>query len=367
MYQATSSMIPRLGPEAYYEPSSHEADVVRLRQSAWHLIGTTDQLAKSGDYIATQSLGIPILVRRFDDQILGFRNVCAHRHCQLVDEGAGSTNELKCRYHGWHYGADGRTRRIPGAKNFPKFDRETHRLETFQVDTLGQLVFIKLSDQVSPLRQWLGEFEEPLRLACDGVNWKVNLKTRLTYASNWKIPVEGSLESYHIDEVHAKTFGTDPGEEVSDHELSDKGTWFRTKSRGNSLAERAEEASIRWMTGDFNPQYRHLHLFPNLMASLTEAITLVYQIEPLSAQECEMNVIGFGRMPRGRDLPRRMWAWGMRHFSSRIAMKVLMEDAKIFPIVQSGKRNAIDCGIFGRCEERLDAFHQYWSAPMCQQ
>ncbi len=365
MYHATASMIPRLSPQSYYAPNSHDEDVERLQKSAWHLVGTTNQLAASGDYIATHVLGVPILIRRFDQQILGFRNVCAHRHCQLVDEGSGRTSDLKCRYHGWHYGADGRTRRLPGAKNFPKFDRERHRLETFDVDTVGQLVFIRLSDAVPSLHQWLGEFEEPLRLACEDRDWRLNLCARLTYNANWKIPVEGSLESYHLDEVHAKTFGADPGEEASHHELGSKGTWFHTESRGTSLVERMEEASIRWLTGDFNPRYRHLHLFPNLMASLTEAITLVYQIEPVSAQRCEMNVIGLGRVSRRRDLPRRMWAWGMRRASGRIAMKVLLEDAHIFPIVQAGKRNAIDRGVFGRCEERLDAFHQYWAGPTC--
>jgi len=360
-------MIPRLSPQSYYEPNAHDEDVARLRKSAWHLVGTTDQLASSGDYIATNVLGVPILIRRFDDQILGFRNVCAHRHCQLVDDGTGRTNELKCRYHGWHYGSDGRTRRIPAAKNFPMLDRECHRLETFAVDTVGQLVFLRLSDSVPSLRKWLGDFEEPLRLSCNIKDWKLNLNTRFTYDANWKIPVEGSLESYHLDEVHANTFGSDPGEEASHHELNSKGTWFHTESRGRSFVERVEEASVRWLTGDFNPQYRHFHLFPNFMASLTETITLVYQIEPLSSQQCQMNVIGLGRIPRRRDIPRRMWSWGMRRISSRIAMKVFLEDAKIFPIVQAGKRHAIDHGVFGRCEERLDAFHKYWARPLCHQ
>jgi choline monooxygenase len=294
---------------------------------------------------------------------VGFRNVCAHRHCQLVKEGLGRTDELKCRYHGWQYGSDGRTRRIPAAKNFPQFDREEHRLETFDVDTVGQLIFLRFPHCKQSLSEWLGEFARLLQISCDTIDWKLNLFTRLTYDANWKIPVEGSLESYHLDEVHAKTFGHDPGEVASTHVMSEKGSSFETESRGKSLTERLEEASIKWLTGDFKPCYRHIHVFPNLMASFTETITLVYQVQPLSAQRCLMTTVGFGRVPRGGNVLQRMWSWGMRRISARVAMKVLMEDAKIFPLVQNGKRSAIDHGIFGRCEERLDAFHRYWAEP----
>jgi len=96
---------------------------------------------------------------------------------------------------------------------------------------------------------------------------------------------------------------------------------------------------------------------------LTETITLVYQIEPLSAQRCQMTVIGLGRSPSRPGRLKHLWAWGMRRMSARIAMKIFMEDATIFPLVQNGKRGAVDHGIFGRCEERLDAFHKYWAAP----
>jgi len=363
MYQAKTSTIAKLGPESYRDSRWHHQDVTRLKRSAWHLVGTTSQLASSGDYIACQVLGVPILVRRFDEQLVALRNVCAHRHCQLVDEGMGNATELKCRYHGWQYGSDGQTRRIPGAKNFPKFDRQRHRLDSFQVDTVGQLVFVRLSECEQTLSEWLGEFESLLELATELKDWKLNLFNRLTYDANWKIPVEGSLESYHLDEVHAKTFGSDPGEEATIHLFSEKGTSFQTESRGKSFVERTEEASIRWLTGSFDPRYRHIHLFPNLMASLTETITLVYQIEPLTAQQCQITVIGLGRSPSRHGLLKRMWAWGMRRMSARIAMKIFKEDAKIFPLVQSGKRGAVDHGVFGRCEERLAAFHKHWAAP----
>jgi len=363
MYHSQTTMAPCLMPEQYWQPQWHEDDVKRLKLAGWHLIATTSQLANSGDYVAETILGVPVVVRRFEDQLVGFRNVCAHRHCPLVDEGAGCSTEMKCRYHGWHYGSDGRTRRIPGATNFPKFDREAHRLEIFNVQCMGQLVFVKLASDVPDLSEWLGSFADTLVQATSLTDWTENLNCRLDYAADWKIVVEGTLESYHLDEVHPKTFGTDPGEQGTMHIINDGSTVFETDTRP---LDDFEAISLRWLTGDFNRSYRHIHLFPNLMVSLTDTLTLVCQCEPLAPGQSGLRVMGFGRSPRRQDWARRLWAWGMRRVSAKVALKVLAEDAEIFPRVQSGKRKAIDAGIFGRCEERLDAFHRYWANTQVQ-
>lgn len=359
MYHATHSMSPRLSPSQYFTAESYREDLEHLRRSAWHLVGTTSQFSRPGDHVATTILEVPVLVRNCDGQLVGFRNVCAHRHCQLFDDGAGHSEALKCRYHGWHYGADGLTRRLPGAMNFPGFDRESHKLETFDVACCGQLVFVKLHPDAPDLPSWLGPYEAMFRDSTTADRWIENLSTRREYQANWKIPIEGSLESYHLNEVHAGTFGSDPGEQASEHQLCDQGTMFLTNARGESLAERLEAWSIRFLTGSFDSTYRHIHLFPNLMASLTESITLVYQIQPLAAERSDMRVIGFGRAAERTGLHRRCWSFGMRRASAKIAAKILDEDAAIFPRVQIGKRGAVDNGIFGRCEERLDAFHRY--------
>jgi choline monooxygenase len=357
-------MIPRLGPESYHLPNHHDQDVVCLKREGWHLVGLTSQLCAPGSYVACNVLGVPVVVRRFDDSLVAFRNVCAHRHCLLVDEGCGTASELKCRYHGWQYGPDGLTRRLPSSSNFPNFDRQLHRLETFSVETVGQLVFVRLAECGLSIGDWLGEFQSPLETASNSLNWKPNLMQRITIDANWKIPIEGSIESYHLNEVHAKTFGKDPGEQATRHEFSQRGTTFTTEMRGDGLVERWEESSVRWITGDFNRRYHHIHLFPNLLASITDAISLIYQVQPISPGQCEMFVVGLGRLPAKNNLFKRLWAWGMRNLSARIALKILTEDVKMFPLLQSGKCGARDCGILGRCEERLNAFHLYWKASL---
>ena len=353
-------MKPQLEPERYLSQQAHQKDVRILQRYAWHLIGTTNALSQAGDYVATTILGIPVFVRNCDGQLVGFRNVCAHRHCQLFDEGVGRSEAFKCRYHGWQYGGDGRTRRLPKANQFPGFDREAYRLETFEVGTCGQLVFIKLLAEAPTLAAWLDEFQTDLSSKTTGDSWFENLAMTREHQANWKIPIEGSLESYHLDEVHAGTFGKDPGEEATEHRFTSNGSVFQTSARGDSAAERLEAWSIRWLTGNFHGVYTHLHVYPNLMASLTETITLVYQVQPVAPNRCQMNVYGFGRTPKVGSGPlKKLWARGMGRVSARIATKILDEDAEVFPRVQDGKNGAVGNGIFARSEERLFSFHQY--------
>lgn len=49
-----------------------------------------------------------VIVRRHEDQIVAFVNVCAHRHARRTHVRCGSSERLRCQYHGWEYrGADG--------------------------------------------------------------------------------------------------------------------------------------------------------------------------------------------------------------------------------------------------------------------
>ncbi len=364
MYQAPGTLKPLLSPQRFYDPAAHEEELRLLRQCSWQLATTTEKLQRSGDYWAGQLLGQPILIRNQDGKLLAFGNVCSHRHCQMLPDGSGHQDTIRCPYHGWHYGPDGLTRRLPKANLFPGFDRDAYRLACFQVETCGQLVFVCLDPRAGTLQNWLGSFYQSMADSTVSEHWCANLVQTRDCQANWKVLIEGSLESYHLDEIHSQTLGADPGEEQTDHQLLREGSSFQTTWRGSGRAERLEEWSVRFLTGQFDPTYRHVHVYPNLMASYADSLSLIYQIVPITAETSRMQVYGFGRRPTKPGLLRQIWSAGMRRASARIAIKILDEDAAIFPQVQKGKHGAIHAGIFGRCEERLHSFEQYLSARL---
>ena len=182
----------------------------------------------------------------------------------------------------------------------------------------------------------------------------------MEYDCDWKIPIEGSLESYHLDEVHAATFGAAPPESECEHTLVDSGTMFSTAARDSSLASKLEAAVVRGVTGKFDPTYRHIHVFPNVMATMTDSLVLAYQIYPTGLRQSRMTV--FGWVPKSRRMGPvgKYLGWWFGVFARRMAQRVLAEDAAIFTEVQAGLDAAITNRLFGRSEERLRSFHEYW-------
>lgn len=186
------------------------------------------------------------------------------------------------------------------------------------------------------------------------------------FPCDWKIPIEGSLESYHLAEVHPGTFGEGPDEENSDHELRDTGTAFETKKRDGSVLAKIEESVIRLITGEFNPTYRHAHVFPNVLATFTDSMSLVYQLRPTGLRRCRMTLIGFTPRAKRASIMGDMVAWAVGHAAARMAQRVLSEDTMIFPKVQAGLDGSVSPRILGRCEERIHAFQEFWRKTLSQ-
>lgn len=371
MYLATQSTPAPLATSRYTSPAAHDDDVAALRRGAWQLVATDSMLARPGDFVRVRRLGVSCLVRNHDGELVGVSNVCAHRQCELVDRDSGHCDELKCPYHGWCYGGDGRTRKIPAANNFPHFDRQQHRLPTYPVMRVGQLVFVHLgggaatspdANAIDDWRPWRDELAD----RSDERRWRLVMRDVLEYPCDWKVPIEGSLESYHLAEVHAATFGNAPAESASKHEIIDSGTAFETDAREPSFLANLEAAIVGATTGRFDPRYRHIHVFPNVMATLTETMTLVYQISPTAHGHCRMDVFGFVRRPERYGVLGRWLHHGIGIAAARLARSVLAEDAAIFSRVQAGMNASASAGdrrprVFGRCEERLDAFGRFWA------
>jgi len=143
----TSERLPHvLSPASYWSEQHYRRELAALFAPAWHIVGTLDEFERPGDFITCELLGRPIQVRNFAGELVAASNVCAHRHCLISSEASGHTQRMTCQYHGWEYGADGYTRRIPEANNFAPIDREQLRLNVYRVACCGRLVFVCLAE-----------------------------------------------------------------------------------------------------------------------------------------------------------------------------------------------------------------------------
>jgi phenylpropionate dioxygenase-like ring-hydroxylating dioxygenase large terminal subunit len=362
-YRSEAAAPHLLPPNAYHSAEQHRIELDLLRRS-WHLVCARSELTKPGQFVTLELCGVAIQVRNFNNELVALSNVCAHRHCLLSDRAQGQSASMRCPYHGWEYGADGRTRKIPSPENFIGMERDTARLPRYRLATLGRLVFVCLSDDAPSLEEQFGDRFEAFanRFGDDralALSWNHREKV------NWKVPIENSLESYHIPAVHPRTFGEDPGKTKSHHRLDSTGTSFSTPhflsvSRRDQLLHSIDSLLLRGLGMAKMNEYRHEHVFPNLLFSFTGTISLAMCWTPISPTSCQVVVRQLsprGRGPLSRLLRPLSWSWG--HFGARATRQILNEDFELFPSIQRGLEASPHRGVLGICEERISALHRH--------
>ena len=191
----------------YSDPEILELEKERLFMKDWLLIGRTEQLAKSGDYLTLDIFNESIVVaRNGEGNLNAFSNFCLHRGAEISPKGCGNVKEFSCPYHNWLYDLNGRLIGAPHMRDTAGFDVKACELPRVKADTWGGFVFVSLNPQAPPLKQFLGAFAEEfafLRMedCVAGARVEFNLNC------NWKFVVENLFDVYHVTTIHAGTFG----------------------------------------------------------------------------------------------------------------------------------------------------------------
>jgi len=363
MYLTPVALEPPLGPDAFVSEEHWQLEKKAVFRSSWHLVASGSQLRRHGAFVTTEILGIPIVIRNFQGELVALRNVCAHRQATLANKPAGCTPTLKCPYHGWEYGADGKTRKLPGAANFPKFDHNQYCLDKFALEQCGDLVFIRLSQQGPTLREWIGERFDLFEQRFSTRTHHQAMHKKLDYVANWKIPVENSLESYHIPYVHPNTFHTDPAEANSTHLMYDTGTAFKALFHPprwiDAVLDRAEIWVMHRLGYPVDGTYFHHHVYPNLLISFTDTTSFIQMIHPQGPNRSFALLWHYGLGDASMTFVPRTIAYAWGQFTASLTRTIVTEDISVYALVQAGAASRPRKGILGRCEERLYESQKY--------
>lgn len=168
---------------------------------SWQMVAREDQLRDVGDYVTAEVAGEPIVVVRDRAGTLrAFYNVCQHHAAVVMTACAGRAERLKCPYHGWTYGLDGRLERTTELEGVEAMD--TTGLVPVDVATWEHLVFVRLEGS-GGIGAWLGERLQG-ELAGLGLGALRHAGRReLEVACNWKVFVDNYLDGgYHVPFLH---------------------------------------------------------------------------------------------------------------------------------------------------------------------
>ena len=351
-----------LPPSAYVSESSFLFERQNLFLKHWHIVGLAESVREKGGYVASEVMGIPVVVHHGDQGVVAYRNTCAHRHAMLCPNGSGHQLQLTCQYHGWQYSGEGRVCKVPDGPSFKGIKAEQLRLDGVKVEVCGPFVLVCFDPAVKSFRDHLGDFAAEFDAAFGQHRPFGTWQTE--HAVNWKIVVENAVESYHVPLVHPTTFRNYKPSEQHDHQLASTNSRYADlQPWDNSVVSRGFRFLAKALLKSPNyERFKHTHVYPNHLLYYGDLMSTWTVVEPLDAGRCRYTLYSF--VPAEI----RMGAAGriLQNVSSSVLMrqlkKILGEDMDLWPKVHGGLRASRHTGVLSCREERIWAFQQYLSS-----
>ena len=157
-----------------------------------------------------------IVLARLEGEVQVFRDLCPHRGTAL-SLGWVEDDCLRCAYHGWKYGADGRCTEIParfGTEIPPKA-----QLKQYRAAEQAGLIWVCLADAPEYPVPEFPYFEDPSYrcIQVDEYEWECSAQRR----------VENYVDMAHFAWVHDGVLGDSAHPEVPDHDVWREGGELR--------------------------------------------------------------------------------------------------------------------------------------------
>ncbi len=186
----------------YHDAAIYGRECNNLFFKDWLLFCHEALLPSPGHYVAFTVAGRPLLVLRAKDgSVKGFHNVCRHLASQVLKEGCGKTEVLRCMYHGWVYDTHGKLCKTPGFGGDEKTLCGNTSLFPIHVRVWNGLVFVSMAETPPAFEETLRD--QPFAMqGADISGFKFFDMASHKLACNWKTYIENYMEGYHIPIVH---------------------------------------------------------------------------------------------------------------------------------------------------------------------
>jgi Rieske 2Fe-2S family protein len=284
------SLLATLPGHYYTDPTVFALEQRRIFESMWFAVARSADINTPGGFETVDVGGESvILVRGRDNRLRAFLNVCRHRGAKLCVDTAGEVKRaLRCPYHAWTYGLDGKLVAAPNLTKMPDIDR-----------TAWGLVPVHL-------REWLGyawvclagtppSFEDTVwgavtaRLGDPTMidHWEVDelsVGRRIVYdvRANWKLIIENFMECYHCATIHPELTEVLP--EFADGYAAQyyvgHGAAFGDDVRGFTVDGSAGLDRIAGVDEDHDRRYYAITINPQVFVNLVPDHVIFHRMYP---------------------------------------------------------------------------------------
>ncbi|HUQ07290.1 MAG TPA: aromatic ring-hydroxylating dioxygenase subunit alpha [Kofleriaceae bacterium] len=340
-----------LPPRAFVSPTVFDAEEAAVWGRAWVHVADVGDLRERGDYVAATIGQTPVVVLRDRDsgELRGYVNACRHRGAQLVEGKGRCEKQLKCPYHGWSYGHDGRLIGVPYRETeFAGCDLSAMGLLPVRVGTVGPLVFATLDEHAPSLAEWTGTLSADFAAA--GVTeWKLGWELTYEVDANWKLFVENANDGYHIPVVHDVLLDL-LKQENGQTTLEPHGaySWAKINPAYVPPGEDPDAARIRFGC-----------VFPNFIPVLSPVDLTYMRVDPVAPGRFRLFVRSYDEPTKGAPL---------RELRRAAFERTTDQDIAVVKKVHRGLHAAgLPAGIHAsQLEARIGHFEQLWVTAMAQ-
>jgi glycine betaine catabolism A len=268
----------------------------RLFCGRWICAGREEQVPTGGDYfvrnIGSESV---IVVRDRKGVVHAFHNVCRHRGTRLCEESKGHfPSNIRCPYHAWTYGLDGRLLGASWMDGLDDFDVADYPLHAVGLALWEGFVFLNLSENPQPFE----ESHRPILTRFSRYNLpSLRSMRRIDYdvKANWKLMLENYSECYHCAPVHPTLVKLSPADSGANDLTSGPflGGYMTVNDHAGSMtmSGRACAIPVAELPEEDHARVYYYALFPNMLLSLHPDYVMVHTMWPQSPDrtliECE--------------------------------------------------------------------------------
>ena len=308
------------------------------------------ELPNAGDFVKREIAGRSILVTRdAQGEVHAFLNICRHRGTQLVDDESGCKHRFTCPYHAWSYANTGELVSVPHMDTgFPDLDKAQYSLKSLQCEERFGFIWVIATPDVS---FDFDAYYAPIAAEAEGLdlaNMAIAHEEKKVHNSNWKILVEGGIESYHFKVAHRKTIGPYFEDNLSSYQML--GDHMRSVLMRSSMHVLRDQPADQWRLRDHaNIIYT---FFPTTQLLVQKDHVVWINSRPVSAGQTELRLATLA--PKSRLAEEAYW-----QKNHQITSTTLNEDFVIGESIQIGfASGANDVITFGRFEGALPEFNR---------
>ncbi|SEH76226.1 Rieske 2Fe-2S family protein [Mycolicibacterium rutilum] len=287
---------PTLGGDYYVSDAVFAAEQERIFEASWICAVRSSDLAAPGRFKKVQvGRESVLLVRGRDGLLRAFLNICRHRGAQLCTDPEGTVKRnLRCPYHSWTYGLDGKLTAAPNLATLTDetgapIDRYRYGLVPVALTEWLGYAWVCLSDTPPPFDDVIAEAAATLGDA-DAINrygiGGLDVGRRITYdvAANWKLIVENFMECYHCSSIHPELVGVLPefSRGVAAQANIGAGAEFGSAVAGFTVDGTAGFDRLPGITDEQDRRYYAITVKPTVFINLVPDHIIFHRMYPVS-------------------------------------------------------------------------------------